>query len=348
MNRIGLVWKSLEVILFETPLSKAHLRVGWLCVAAIYLVGIAHWIWFFNRGDLNLVSYDWVLQGAFLNTLRDSQINGIIPWRWNEPFYHTADFLANAEVVLTPDIIALRWLSNSSFVILHTIVLYSCGFIGSMLIVRKYDSGLTTFVFFWLLFNFNGYLTSHLSVGHFAWLGYFILPFFFLLMFRFIQDSHSASSLSVTSALSMAFLLGALFLNGSVHVAVWCSIFMVITVCWRHTMFLNVLVSIIVGGLLAANRLLPAAIFFPPIKEFVLGYATFSDLLNAFTSLRNHDFIPFGTIYTHGEGWWEYDIFIGFIAFVVLSLCLVPALKLAKLENQLALFLQQESFYCFR
>lgn len=113
-------------------------------------------------------------------------------------------------------------------------------------------------------------------------------------------------------------------------------------------MFLNVLVSIIVGGLLAANRLLPAAIFFPPIKQFVLGYATFSDLLNAFTSLRNHDFIPFGTIYTHGEGWWEYDIFIGFIAFVVLSLCLVPALKLAKLENQLALFLQQESFYCFR
>ena len=103
-------------------------------------------------------------------------------------------------------------------------------------------------------------------------------------------------------------------------------------------MFLNVLVSIIVGGLLGANRLLSAAIFFPPIKQFVLGYPTFSDLLDAFTSLRNHDFIPFGTSYTHGEGWWEYDIFIGFTAFVVISLCLAPALKLAKLEDQLALF----------
>ena len=103
-------------------------------------------------------------------------------------------------------------------------------------------------------------------------------------------------------------------------------------------MFLNVLVSIVVGGLLSANRLLPAAIFFPPIKQFVLGYGTFSDLLDAFTSLRSHDFIPFGASYTHGEGWWEYDIFIGFTAFVVLSLCLVPALKLAKLEDQLALF----------
>ena len=92
-------------------------------------------------------------------------------------------------------------------------------------------------------------------------------------------------------------------------------------------MFLNVLVSIIVGGLLGANRLLSAAIFFPPIKQFVLGYPTFSDLLDAFTSLRNHDFIPFGTSYTHGEGRWEYDIFIGFTAFVVISLCLAPALS---------------------
>lgn len=158
MSRIGLAWKSLEAILFDTPLSKAHLPVRWLCVAVIYLVGIAYWIWFFNRGDLNLVGEDWVLHGAFLNTLRDSQLNGLIPWRWNEPFIHTSYFLANAEVVLTPDIIALRWLSNSSFVVLHNILWYSCGFIGSMLIVQKYESTPVTSVFFWLLFNFNGYV----------------------------------------------------------------------------------------------------------------------------------------------------------------------------------------------
>jgi hypothetical protein len=146
MSRIRLAWKSLEVILFETPLSKAYRRVRWLCVAAIYLVGIAHWIWFFNRGNLNLVGDDWVLQGAFLNTLRESQINGLIHLSRGDgmrPFYHKAHFLANAEVVLTPDIIALRWLSNSSFVILHTIVFYSCGFISCTPIAKKYDSALS-------------------------------------------------------------------------------------------------------------------------------------------------------------------------------------------------------------
>jgi hypothetical protein len=329
---------SIDIILFHTPDSTIHLRVRALFMAAIYVIGVAAWIAFFSHGDVGLVDYDWIKEGAYLNILRDAQVRGVIPWELSESSFFTPHFLANPETVLTPDIIMLHWISNDFFVIFHIVLFYSLGFIGSVLIAKKYNYSLTAFMVFWLLFNFNGYLTSHLAVGHFQWVGYFVLPFFFLLVFSFIQKSQSMFTLCPIPTVGMGLLLGLLFLNGSVHVAVWCSMFMVITLLWKPEILSNVVVSIFVGTLLGANRLLPAAVLFPPIRSFVSGYPSFTDLLDAFTSLHAYDFVPFGTVY-NGEGWWEYDMFIGFTAFIFLSVSLIPAMRLAKMENQLPLFI---------
>lgn len=338
MTSIIHIFTFFEHVLFRHPNTRAHYRVRSCFFIILFLLGIAHWVGFFNAGDLSLVAYDWVKEDAYLNTLREALTSGVIPWRWSEPFYHgTQNFLANPEIILTPDIVLLRWIPNSIFVIIHIILLYSVGFFGCLLITRKLNASFVAFLIFWLVFNFNGYVIAHLAVGHLQWTGYFLLPFFFIILSTFVRESQSASSIVTTPALGMGLLLGVLFLNGSFHIAVWCSMFMTIALLWRWSMFLNVVTAIIIGGLLGLGRLLPAALLFPEKKDFISGYPSFGTVLDAFTSLRRHDFGGSGGIFGT-LGWWEYDIYIGFVAFIILVICLAVALKRSKVAGQLPLF----------
>ena len=348
MISIGHVQEFLHNSLFRYPETRAQYRVRSSLFATLFLIGIVHWIGFFNSGDLSLLAYDWVLEGAFLDTLREAQTSGVIPWRWTDSFgsalevlvdtHDTRNFLTNPEIVLTPDIIFLRWIPNSIFIIIHVLLFYSVGFVGSILIARKLKASFVAFLFFWLVFNFNGYLTAHLAVGHLPWTGYYLLPFFFIILSRFVTDSKNGVSIAASSALAMGLLLGVLFLNGSFHFAVWCSMFMGIALVWRWSMFLNVIASVFVGVLLGLGRLLPAILAFPHAERpFRSGYPNFVTVIDAFTSLRGHDFVRVGGIF--GDlGWWEYDIYVGFVAFMILAVCFAVAIKRGNLMCQLSLF----------
>jgi hypothetical protein len=340
-------FKFLEHVLFQNPKTRGHSRVRLYLIIALFLIGIVHWVGFFNAGDLSLAAYDWVLEGAYLNTLREAQTSGVIPWQWSIPYYHgTQNFLANPEIILTPDIVLLYWLPNGIFITIHVLLLYSVGFYGSVLVARQLNASFLAFVVFWLVFNFNGYLTARLAVGFFPWTGYFLLPFFFILLFRFVTKSQNTDFVSITSALSMALLFGVLFLNGSFHIVVWCSMFMAIALLWRWAMFPSVFTAIMVGGLLGAGRWLPAALSFPQKKFFESGYPDFGTVLDAFTSLRSHDSVPLGGMFGT-MGWWEYDIYVGFIAFIGLVICFAVALKRRKAVCQMPLLAAAAVFLLF-
>jgi hypothetical protein len=330
MTAIVDVFMFLEQVLFRNPETRGHSRARSYLLLALFLIGIVHWVGFFNAGDLSLVAYDWVLEVAYLNTLREAQTSGVIPWRWSIPYYHgTQNFLANPEIILTPDIVLLYWLPNGIFITVHVLLLYAVGFYGTLLVARRLNASFLAFLIFWLVFNFNGYVTAHLAAGHFPWTGYFLLPFFFIFLFTFVTQSQNTNSVSTTSALSMALLFGVLFLNGSFHIVVWCSMFMAIALLWRWAMFPNVFTAILVGGLLGAGRILPAALSFPEKGSFISGYPDFGTVLDAFTSLRGHDSVHFGGMFG-ALGWWEYDIYVGFIAFIALVICFALALKRRK------------------
>lgn len=101
-------------------------------------------------------------------------------------------------------------------------------------------------------------------------------------------------------------------------------------------MFSNVVTSIIIGILLGVCRLLPA-VFFLPQRDFITGYLSFGSVLDALISLRRHSFVESGA----GLGtlaWWEYDLYIGFVAFIILAIYFSLALKRSKLAHQLPLF----------
>jgi len=305
--------------------TRANLRLRIYFFLTLFIIGIVYWVGFFSSGSLLLNTNDWVKEDAYLNTLRFAQINNEMPWQWSEPFYHNTDkFLANPEIVLTPDIIFLRWVPNGVFIMIHVIIFYMAGFYGSFLLAKKINVRFVSFFFFWLLFNFNGYVTAQIAVGHFQWVGYFLIPFFFIFLFKFAEKTLEAPLFDKTSVFGMALLLGILFLNGSIHIAIICAVFLMVALLFRWTMYPNVITSLLVGFMFGINRLLPAAVWFPPKDVIGQGYPTIGSLLDAFTALRlyNYSIQEFGV-----WNWWEYDFYIGFVAFIIFCISVFIALK---------------------
>ena len=299
----------LKNVIFHYPERKPQFIARTVLVLFLYSMGFACWICFFNSGNLSLKAFDWLKEGLYLDTLRNALTNGVIPWNWDKPFYFaTKKILANPEIVLTPDILLLPLLNNGIFITVHVLLMYSFGFVGSFIIAKKMRISLVAFIFFWLLFNFNGYIIAHLAVGHFEWTGYFLLPFFFIIFFKLVKLSESGSNINLGLSLFMSLLLFLLFLNGSVHIAIWCCMFMMITAIWKWSLFPNIVIAIFGGALLALGRLLPAALWFPAkYLSFNEGYTGLSSFFKAMTDYTYH----FN---------WESNIYIGWSGFIYLTI----------------------------
>ena len=118
---------------------------------------------------------------VYLNIIRYSFLNFEIPWRLSIGYFHGVDkFLAIPELTLLPDILLLCLISNKNYFVVHTVLMYSLGFLCLIKIKEKYQIKYFGFIYLWLLFSFNGYIVSHLYAGHFMWTGYFILPYLLL------------------------------------------------------------------------------------------------------------------------------------------------------------------------
>ncbi|NET73813.1 MAG: hypothetical protein F6K62_23625, partial [Sphaerospermopsis sp. SIO1G2] len=106
-----------------------------LLVLAVF--GAGHWLWFLNSGDFPLTFQDWHKEALYLNTLREAMVDGYWPLQGAEPYVQgTSAFFAIPEVVLTPDIFLLPLLNNGTFIVLHLLIFYVIGFIGSVYLAK--------------------------------------------------------------------------------------------------------------------------------------------------------------------------------------------------------------------
>ena len=89
------------------------------------------------------------------------------------------------------------------------------------------------------------------------------------------------------------------------------------------------MLALAIGLFIGLGRLLPAAIWFLKKSDFISGYPDLGILITALTSVHNHEFPSiggaFGTL-----GWWEYNIFVGFVGSFVLAFGLVVVFRLYK------------------
>jgi hypothetical protein len=314
-------------VLFHAPNTVLHRRIRGGLTLLLYAAGVLFLAQFFQVEEVRLASNDWTKEYLYLNALRDALTTRVIPWMWSEHFYHdTSKLFANPEIILTPSILLLRWISNSQFILIHLVIYYTLGFLSCVMIAAKLNFGFLAFALLWLLFNMNGFIIAHLGIGHLQWAGYYLIPAILFLFSRLHERVRKNSFRLKTTSIYISLILFVLFMNGSFHVAIWCMMFMLLSVLWDRFLFANVLYIMILSALLGTFRLLPAALFFPENPSFVSGYPSLPILLDALTCIRGRHYPALGGSFEQLK-WWEYTIHIGFVALLLLAAGLIVAIK---------------------
>jgi hypothetical protein len=298
-------------------------------LAALFVAGGLLWGYILNWGDMRLTAHDWPRQYMYFVVERQALAEQVVPYHISRYLYGTDAFLAIPEIIVSPQVVLLTHLPFGRFVLVNVLLLYAVGFAGCLLLRRRYRMPAAAFAFFFLLFNFNGHIVSHLAVGH-QWYGYFFLPFYCLLTLRLAEGD---TRLRVS--IGLAFVMLAIYLQASFHMAVWCLIFLGLVFLFCPGRRLAALWAAVFWALLAAFRILPGVVeFHAGGYSFRNGYPSLYEMFQAFVSIREYSAPKIGGVFGE-EGWWEYDIHIGLGALVaVLFLGLVARrLKSWRLEG---------------
>lgn len=294
-----------------------------LVLAGLYSLGTLHWLYFFRRGNLRLFVLDWLKERSYLEIWRAAIINGQIPYTISTKIQETQNFMANPEVVLTPDIYLLRWASDGTFVLFHVLLFYSLGFIGLVIIQRRFKLSPISVSLFFILFFLNGHITSHFGIGHFQWTGYFLLTIFAALVMHWLDISLN-KSFELKSIIWMSLLIFLLYLNGSFHMANWSIMFLGFLTLSNFRLIKYFLTSLVISFGLVAHRLVPAFYSIRDLDRTIYaGYPSIEVFANAFTKISGYDLDRIGVTGWGKLWWWEYDFYIGIAGAIFLLIGVV-------------------------
>lgn len=295
--------------IFQPETSRLSRWLGAAWLAGLYLLGAAIWAFFLNWGRIGFDLHDWTQEGPRYAFLRQALLENRLPLHIGSSLASTERFLAIPDTVISPQVLLLKFVEPGMFVLLNTLILYTFGFLGLMLIRRKFSWSPLTFTVVYMLFTLNGHPMAHVAVGHSMWIAYFLLPYFVYLLFDLIEGNASW-----TWVAQMALLQLVLYLQGGFHFVTWSMMFLLILGITNLRYFLPVLKALIITALLSMLRILPAALQFgDDPRRFISGYFSVSDLVQAFVTLRAPEQALSG-MYS-AFGWWEADIYTGLLGF---------------------------------
>jgi hypothetical protein len=297
--------KELNPGSFNTWFERA-----WL--AGLYLAGGALWGKFLNWGRIPFDFHDWAeISAPRLAFIRDAVIKGALPLHMPDAsaLRNVTDrFMSIPDALLSPQILLMRWMDVGQFILVDTLLLYTLGFLALLWLRRKFSISPISFAIIFFLFNFNGHITSHMSIGHASWGGYFLFPWFVIFTLQLLEgEKHTWRW-----AARMSILLFLVFLQGSFHQYVWMLIFLGLLgiTCWRT--FLPVLKAGLFAGLLSMVRLLPPVLEMSKFdNEFLGGYPSLHDLWQSLVSIRFPEQALSSRSMFTTLGWWEFDLYIG-------------------------------------
>ncbi len=284
---------------------------------ALFAFGVDRFIDFYNNGTVDVNRHDWARASGYNNVIAEAFKTGQLPIFTSGAINITDRLMGNPEVPLAPDIILIPLLTPGQYALAHTLLFYAVGFIGLLLIRRRYRWSLATFAAFFLIFNFNGHLISHLTVGHAMWNSYFLLSFFALFTFQMIDGEHPRRD-----GLLIGLTLFGLALGGGVHLFIFCLLTLFLLGVCSPRLLLPCLIAIAAGGLLSAARFLPAAVAasgYAP--DFIGGYAELADLLRRMMTFDPALFTSQATLNVRYRTMqpWELDAYVSLIGTLFLG-----------------------------
>jgi hypothetical protein len=304
--------------LFDPEEEKEYAWLGFLWLGALFAAGIYLFGVFFNRGVFTVDFHDWAeISAPRLAFLQDAVLKGVLPLHMPDASALrgvTDRFMSIPDVLLSPQILLMRYMDIRMFMYVDILIFYSIGFIGLLKIRKKFSLSLFVTAVLFFLFNFNGHILSHLSVGHASWGGYFLFPWFVLLVFQLLEGDHSWRWVTL-----MAGLMLLIFLQGSFHHFIWGLFFLGFLglASWGH--FPQVMKAIVFALLVSMVRILPPILEMAKFDtEYLGGYPTIMHLLKALTTI-----VPPQELSSRSPltvlGWWEFDLHAGLIgtAFVL-------------------------------
>ena len=317
MRFIFRLLQFLEDLLFVPPDRPLARVATFVALMLLFGVGVGHWIVFFNFGEITFRSGDWPKEFLYYSVLQQALHTGTIPFHVDQVLQNTQRFLALPETVRSPQIVLLRFMSIGDFVVANTLVMYAAGFWGCLMIRRRYTLSLVSFSLLYLLFHFNGYITSHLATGHSMWNGYFLMPFYCYYVLRLCDTISRESPTDHRLPLKLALTLFAMNLQGAFHMYVWNVLFLGLVAVFNPKSVRSLAIAVFFSVMLSSFILLPAAItYWNADHVFLTGYPTIGVLIEAFVYVRRFDIdISPATALVGDVGWWEYDMFIGVLAF---------------------------------
>lgn len=251
---------------------------------------------------------DWPKDCGYYRVIREALLTGAMPYHVSTTYHFTDRFLALPETNLSPQALLLRWVDDRQFAVLNVQIVYTLGFLGCLLLKKRFGLGLLPFTAFFLLYNFNGHIVSRLGVGHTIWEGYFLLSWLLLAVFHLLDGERRAP-------VYLALVLFALMLQGSLHITASCVIFLLALGLGTPRLLRPLAGSLALAGLLSAWRILPTlGAFGSKHYAFQGGYETCWTLVLSLVQLR-----PFGIENTlappfpehRWTGWWELDLYVG-------------------------------------
>lgn len=289
----------------DESLHSKWVSRGWL--GGLYIFGGIVWSYFLNFGRLGFDLHDWTQEGPRFDFIRRSLLLGRLPLHIGSELASTERFLAIPDTVISPQILLLRFLEPGLFILVNSLLLYSLGFLGLLLLRRKFSWSLVPFTTIFLLFSLNGHPLAQVAVGHSMWITYFLLPYLVLLVARLYEGDAGWKWV-----LAVGVLLFGMYLQGGFHFVNW-SIMLLLLIGVTSTEHLGmVLKGILFGLLLSMPRILPAAFEFSNgNRSFISGYFSVTDMVSALISLRPPEEALSG-VYS-AFGWWEADAYTGLL-----------------------------------
>ena len=301
----------------ETPSGRALTRLG---LVALYLFGLLAWTYVLNAGDIPFEFHDWAeVTGHRYAFLRDAVTHGQLPlhmpgmWALRNV---TDRFISIADTNLSPQVLLLRVLDVGDFILADTLLLYTLGFLGLLILRTRLKLGLAGFSLLWALFFFNGSMSAHLTVGHLNWAAYFLLPFLVILVLDLL--SHHDRWRWAAWYSGWMFLV---FLQGGFHLFVGSLLLVALVAAFHPPSRRAAALGIAFALLVSAVRILPAVLESGRFDtEFLSGFTTFGELASGLIELRTlspSDIISANQL--SPLGWWEKDYYLGLggLAFLI-------------------------------
>ena len=295
--------------------KKRSLIFGRLWIIFLYVIGIVFWAVLFNWGKTPLDYHDWQnINMPRLDVMQDAFQYEMLPLHVScGPCLHklTDRFLVLPDVITTPQMFMLLFVSLPTFVFLDLSLHYTVGTLGLLYLQRKFKLSLMAYSVLFFLFNFNGFIEAHYSVGHSTWGGYFLFPWFFVLIFQLIEGSANWQWVA-----KLAFLSFYIILSGGEHHFTWMMLLLIMLAVSNLRTFKWALAGILFSGFLSAIRLLPPVLaihMYTTDKQFNFqsGYLGISGLLSALVTIHPANYVIDGL--PDFLGYWEFDYFVGIL-----------------------------------